>query len=235
MKVVSRTHRGNIRSTNQDALLLQDGAHGLFGVADGMGGHNAGDVASRMAVLLLGRVLEGASPDEALLRGGMEEVNQLIYEEQQKDPSLSGMGTTMTVIWEDRDRMILGHVGDSRAYRLRRGKLLQISEDHSMVAEMLRDGLITEEQARRHPYRNVITRAMGTGESIEVDCMILDKKRGDKYLICSDGLTEYVSDETIKKILQRTPLDEAADQFLALALEGGGKDNISLVIAEVTA
>ena len=138
-------------------------------------------------------------------------------------------------IWEDEDKVLLGHVGDSRAYRLRKGRLMQISEDHSMVAELLRDGLITEEQARRHPYRNVITRALGTGESIEVDCVILDKKRGDKYLICSDGLTEYVSDAEIEKILQRTPLEEAADKFLAMALEGGGRDNVSLVIAEVTA
>ena len=123
MKVVSRTHQGNVRDCNEDSLLIQQGKFGLFGVADGMGGHNAGDVASRMAVLLLGRVLEGASPDEDLLRGGMEEVNQLMFEEQAKDSALSGMGTTMTVLWEDQDRILLGHVGDSRAYRMRKGKI----------------------------------------------------------------------------------------------------------------
>lgn len=235
MKVVSRTHQGNVRTSNQDALLLQPGENGLFGVADGMGGHNAGDVASRMAVLLLGRVLEGAKPSEELLRGGIEEVNLMIYEEQKKDASLSGMGTTMTVIWEDQDGILLGHVGDSRAYRLRAGNIEQVTQDHSMVGELLRDGLITPEQAKRHPYRNIITRALGAGETIEVDTMRLDKKRGDKYLICSDGLSEYVSPEKMQSILLRTPLEEAADEFLSLALEGGGRDNISLVIAEVSA
>lgn len=235
MKVVSRTHQGNVRDANEDSLLLQDGRFGLFGVADGMGGHNAGDVASRMAVLLLGRVLEGAVPDEEMLRAGMEEVNQMIFEEQEKNDALSGMGTTMTVIWEDEARVILGHVGDSRAYRMRNGKIELISQDHSMVAELLRAGLITPEQARHHHYRNVITRALGSAPEITVDTRELDKRRGDKYLICSDGLYEYVSQEEMQDILLRTPLEEAADRFIDLALEGGGRDNVSLVLAEVTA
>ena len=104
-----------------------------------------------------------------------------------------------------------------------------------MVAELLRDGLITKEQAKRHPHRNVITRALGTGETVVPDILCLDKKLGDKYLICSDGLSEYVSDAEMEKILKRTPLEEAANRFLSMALEGGGRDNISLVIAEVTA
>ena len=235
MIVVSRTHKGNVRPTNQDALLLQEGAFGLFGVADGMGGHNAGDVASRMAVLLLGRVLEGAKPSEELLRGGIEEVNLMIYEEQKKEKSLSGMGTTMTVVWEDEKDVFLGHVGDSRCYLLREGKIRQLSQDHSMVAELLRKGQITRDEADRHPYRNIITRALGAGDTVEVDTMSLPKKRGDKFLICSDGLYEYVSDAEMESILLRTPLEEAADQFLAMALEGGGRDNVSVLIAEVTA
>ena len=235
MKVVSRTHQGNVRECNEDSLLLQQGSFGLFGVADGMGGHNAGDVASRMAVLLLGRVLEGATPDEARLRGGIEEVNLLMYEEQAKEASLSGMGTTMTVIWEDHERILLGHVGDSRAYRMRNGKMELLSQDHSMVAELVRNGIITEEQARTHPRRNVITRALGTAQTIEVDTATFDKKRGDKYLICSDGLYEYVTMEQMQAILLRTPLEEAAEQFISLALEGGGRDNVSVVLAEVTA
>lgn len=235
MRVASRTHQGKVRASNQDALLVQPGKHGLYGVADGMGGHNAGDVASRMAVLLLGRVLEGAAPSDDLLRGGIEEVNLMIYEEQCKDENLSGMGTTMTVLWEDDERLLLGHVGDSRAYRIRNMQISQISQDHSMVGELLRDGLITPEEALRHPYRNVITRALGASKNITVDTAELDKKRGDKYLICSDGLYEYVSPETMLSVLSRTPLEEAADQLMDMALEGGGKDNISLVIAEVTA
>lgn len=235
MRVASRTHQGKIRVSNQDALLVQPGKHGLYGVADGMGGHNAGDVASRMAVLLLGRVLEGAAPSVDLLSGGIEEVNQMIYEEQCKDEKLRGMGTTMTVIWEDDDRLILGHVGDSRVYRIRNLQIAQISQDHSMVGELLRDGLITQEEALRHPYRNVITRALGASQHIQVDTEILDKQIGDRYLICSDGLYEYVSPETLLAILTLTPMEDAADQLLQLALDGGGRDNISLVIAEVTA
>lgn len=235
MRMASRTHQGNVRATNQDALIVQPGIHGLYGVADGMGGHNAGDVASRMAVLLLGRVLEGAKPSTELLRAGIEEVNLMIYEEQCKDEKLSGMGTTITVLWEDDDQILLGHVGDSRAYRIRNMQIAQVTQDHSMVGELLRDCLITKEEALRHPYRNVITRALGAAGKIEVDTLILDKQRGDKYLICSDGLYEYVSEETILAILKKTPLEEAADQLLKLALDGGGRDNISLVIAEVTA
>ncbi len=235
MRVVSRTHVGRVRASNQDALLLQPGEYGLYGVADGMGGHNAGDVASRMAVLMIGRVLEGARPDEALLRGGFEEVNLMIYEEQLADQKLSGMGTTLTVIWEDTDAVLLGHVGDSRAYRLRCGEMRQISQDHSMVGELVRSGVLTAEQARSHPYRNVITRALGASETIEADVSRLDKQPGDKYLICSDGLSEYVTLPQMESILTCMPLEDAAEEMLARALRGGGRDNISLVIAEVTA
>ncbi len=233
MNVVSRTHIGNVRASNQDALLIQQGRYGLFGVADGMGGHKAGDVASRMAVELLSRVLEGARPKENLLRDGMEEVNAAIYETQLNDPDLSGMGTTMTVIWEDRDRVLLGHVGDSRAYRLRDGKIAQISLDHSMVGEMVRNGLLTPEQAARHPYRNVITRALGASADVEVDVTVLDRKAADQYLICSDGLSEYVTIEQMEEILTHMPMEQAADLMLNMALQSGGRDNISLVIAEV--
>ena len=154
MKWVSRTHIGHVRSSNQDSLLIEPP---LFGVADGMGGHKAGDIASRMTVLMLSRVLEGALPSETLLSGGIEEVNELVYEEQAKNPDFAGMGTTITVLWEGEDFMLLGHVGDSRAYLRRNGIFRQISQDHSMVSEMVRQGLLTKEMAVRHPYRNVIT------------------------------------------------------------------------------
>ena len=235
MKVVSRTHAGNVRPSNQDALLIQPGEYGLFGVADGMGGHKAGDVASQMAVTLLSRALQGALPREDLLRGGIEEANQMIFEEQLQDESLSGMGTTLTVIWESKNEVLLGHVGDSRAYLLRNGVMEQISEDHSMVAQMVREGLLTPEQARRHPYRNVITRALGTSEEIEVDILHMDKQAGDTYLICSDGLSEYVSREDMQQILTHYGPEDAADILLNQALQGGGRDNVSLVIAEVEA
>ena len=235
MNVVSRTHVGNVRPSNQDALLVLPGRYGLFGVADGMGGHKAGDVASRMAVDYLARMLQNARPAEALLRGGIQQANLQIYREQMDNADWNGMGTTLTVIWEDDDRVLLGHVGDSRAYLLRRGRLSQISVDHSLVGEMLRDGLITPEQARRHPYRNVITRALGASEDVLADISVLDKQAGDQYLICSDGLSEYVTTEEMEEILLNRPMEQAADELLNRALQGGGRDNISLVIAEVEA
>ena len=231
MKWVSRTHIGHVRATNQDALLIQPG---LYGVADGMGGHKAGDIASRMAVLMLGRVLEDAQPSEALLRGGLEEINELVYEQQAQDERLSGMGTTMTVIWEADDFVLLGHVGDSRAYLRRDGVLKQISEDHSMVNEMVRQGLLTKEMAARHPYRNVITRAIGTDLNVTPDILRLNKRKGDQWLICTDGLTGYVSDEEIAAALNKLPMDDAAELLLNRALDLGGGDNVTFVITEVT-
>lgn len=235
MKAVSRTHIGKVRSSNQDALLVVPGAYGVYGVADGMGGHKAGDVASRLAVSQLEKVLKGKRPTESMLRGGIESANRVIYDAQMQNTDYSGMGTTMTVIWEGKKRVLLGHVGDSRAYFLRDGILEQISQDHSMVAELVRDGLLTPEEARVHPYRNIITRALGASEGVMVDTLQMDKEVGDRYLICSDGLSEYVPDEKMREILTKMDLEEAADLLLSLALDGGGRDNISLVITEVTA
>ena len=235
MKSAARTHIGKVRASNQDALLLQPGRYGLFGVADGMGGHKAGDVASQMAVAVVARYLRNAQPDPDTLRAAVEEANLMIYEEQLANPDYSGMGTTMTLIWEDEKRILLGHVGDSRAYRVREGSIAQISQDHSMVAEMVRQKILTEKEARRHPYRNIITRALGTAETIETDVVALDKQPGDLFLLCSDGLTEYVEEEQLLSVVRAMDLEPAADQLLSLALEGGGRDNISLVLAEVTA
>ena len=234
MKTASRTHIGLVRASNQDALLGLPGTYGLYGVADGMGGHKAGDVASRMAVSFLSNALEKEKPSEKLLRAGIEGANQAIYEMQLEHQEMSGMGTTMTVIWEDLNRVLLGHVGDSRAYLLRNGDFRQISQDHSMVAEMVRDGYLTPEEARVHPYRNIITRALGTSETVDVDVLEMDKRAGDLYLICSDGLSEYVPDGQMKDILLTMSLEDAANELLRLALDGGGRDNVSLVIAEVT-
>ena len=230
----ARTHIGNVRASNQDALLVVPGAAGIYGVADGMGGHKAGDVASKMAVAVVSRLLRNEKPSSELLRSAIEEANRAIYEEQSANPDYSGMGTTMTLVWEDEKRVLLGHVGDSRAYRVRKKAIRQISQDHSMVAEMVRKGYLTPEEARVHPYRNIITRALGTDRTVEVDVEELDKKTGDLFLLCSDGLSEYVQDEEMLLILRKHPsLEEAADVLLQMALEGGGRDNISLVLAEV--
>ena len=235
MRAASRTHLGNVRASNQDALIVVPGKYGLYGVADGMGGHKAGDVASQMAVRVLSQELEKKKPSEALLRSGIEKANLMIYEEQKRNPDFSGMGTTLTVIWEDRDRVLLGHVGDSRAYRLRGKEIEQVSLDHSMVAEMVRDGVITAEEALRHPYRNIITRALGAEDTVNVDILEMERQPGDVFLICSDGLSEYVRDREMRDVLLHLSLEDAADELLRRALEGGGRDNVSLVIAEVTA
>ena len=235
MKAVSRTHIGNVRPSNQDALLVRPGPFGLYGVADGMGGHKGGDVASRMAVDTVMGALSGKTPDEALLRHGIEAASRRIFDTQAENEALSGMGTTMTVIWEDTARVLLGHVGDSRAYLLRDRELRQVSQDHSMVAELVRDGLLTPEEARNHPYRNIITRALGADAEVAVDTLELDKRPKDLYLICSDGLYEYVPDGEMRDLLLASSLEQAADTLLRLALERGGRDNISLVLSEVDA
>ena len=231
----ARTHIGKVRASNQDAVLVRPGKYGLYGVADGMGGHKAGDVASKMAVAVIENTLKDARPSADMLRTAIQEANLMIYEEQLGNPDYSGMGTTMTVIWEDGDRVLLGHVGDSRAYRIRKNEIKQVSLDHSMVAEMVRSGYLTEREARVHPYRNIITRALGTDDSVEVDVDVLDKQEGDIYLLCSDGLSEYVLPEQMVKVTRRNSLEKAADILLNLALDGGGRDNISVVLAEVTA
>lgn len=233
MKVVSKTHIGHVRTSNQDSVLMQDGTFGLYGVADGMGGHNGGDIASQMAVLMLGRILEGVSPDEEKLKDGFRHVNKMIYDEQAKNPLLSGMGTTLTVIWEAEDHILMGHIGDSRAYLLRNGQIIQISDDHSMVAELVRDGVLTDEQARKHPYRNVITQAVGAADELNVHTRRLEKARGDKYLICSDGLYEYVTKEEMQQLLTHYSPEDAAEMMIEKALDGGGKDNVTVLIAEV--
>lgn len=233
MKVISRTHIGNVRASNQDSVLNEENSR-LYGVADGMGGHNGGDIASQMAVLMLPRILESIDASEENLLAGFEQVNRLIFEEQLKDQVLSGMGTTLTVLWERDQEIILGHIGDSRAYRMRNGNIEQMSMDHSVVGEMVREGLITEEQAMKHPYRNVITQAVGTSETLNPDIKTIKKQKGDKYILCSDGLYEYVSKEEMRDLLLRNAPEDAAEQMIKKALEAGGKDNVTVMIAEVT-
>ena len=153
------------------------------------------------------------------------------------DPRIGTLkkGTTVTVLWEDGKRVLVGHVGDSRAYRLRGGELEQITQDHSIVAELLRNNVITAEMARNHPYRNVITRAVGVDPAVIPDVIDEDKQPGDVWLVCSDGLYNMVSDDVIRDTLMQSETDDqAADCLLSLALENGGADNITFVICRVT-
>ena len=227
-----RTHQGMVRASNQDSLLALEGRYPLYAVADGMGGHRGGNVASAMAVAALQEMNLALRPTETALQQAFNRANTEIWERQLQDMSLSGMGTTLTVIWENDEDVLLAHVGDSRAYCLMDGSLKQLTTDHSLVGELLRSGAITAEMARNYPYRNIVTRAVGTDAALQTDLLRFPKLPGYRYLICSDGLTEYAGSEQIAQTLA-LPLEEAADRLLAIALDGGGRDNITLILLEV--
>lgn len=231
MIVAARTHAGWVRPNNQDTLLINGR---LYGVADGMGGHKGGEVASSVAMAVIGDMLAGLTPSEKMLEAGIQAANRRLFEQQAQDESLQGMGTTVTVLWEGSDKVYIGHVGDSRAYLLRDGVLTQITQDHSVVAEMMRQGILTKEKAKKHPYRNVMTRAVGTETGVQVDIISWDKRPGDLWLLCSDGLFGMVEESDMEAALKTLPLEEAAEQLLKLALDNGGRDNISLVLLKVT-
>lgn len=228
MRVTSRTDVGLVRRENQDAVIL--GA-GLMGIADGMGGHKGGETASAGARDGLIRALEGKKPSREALEEAVKQVNRELWEKQEADENLAGMGTTLSVMWPAGEQMLIAHVGDSRIYLMREGKLRQVTKDHSMVADMVRRGLLTEEQASTHPMRNYITRAVGTEPTIQADILTVDRQAGDRWLVCSDGLHGLLSREDLERLMAEPGLEEAADEMLRLALDRGGRDNISLVLA----
>ena len=230
MQIYSRTHKGLVRKTNQDAILIKPT---LFGVADGMGGHLGGDTASKLAVQVVDNMLKDKLPSETTMRIGVEAANRRVYEKQKHDHTLRGMGTTLTILWESDTHVLVAHVGDSRAYLLRDGKLRCITQDHSVVGEMLRSNAITPEEAKVHPYRNVITRAVGTSALVEVDIIEQEKKSGDVWLICSDGLYNKIEDPEIENILCSDMQDTAAEKLLAMTLERGAEDNVSILLGYV--
>ena len=227
LRVTSRTDVGLVRKNNQDAVIL---GNGLMGIADGMGGHQGGETASIGTRDGLIRALEGKKPDRKALEDAVKEVNLELWNRAEGDESLSGMGTTLSVIWPAEEQMLIAHVGDSRIYLLRDGRLRQVTKDHSMVADMVRKGLLTEEQAAVHPMRNYITRAVGTEPTIQVDILGLERQSGDRWLICSDGLHGLVDREELQRLMASGDLEEAADQMMREALDRGGRDNISLVL-----
>ena len=231
MRVCHRTHQGLVRASNQDSLLVDAS---VYGVADGMGGHKGGETASRVAVQVIKNALRGKKPEHRALDIGVEAANRRIFDMARHDSALSGMGTTLTFLWEDESQVFLSHVGDSRAYLLRNDELKQITDDPSVVAELMRNGVITREMARSQPYRNVITRAVGVDPTVQADVLTHDKQPGDLWLICSDGLYNMVADEVILHVLTSAQSDEdAAEELMRLALEGGGTDNITFVLCRV--
>jgi serine/threonine protein phosphatase PrpC len=222
------TDVGRQRSTNEDSLVL---APPFFAVADGMGGAKAGEVASGLAVKVFDEEQESHEPAEAQLSRILREANRRIFELSTDDESRRGMGTTLTAAKVHDSDVSLAHVGDSRAYRLREGDLEQITNDHSLVAELERSGQISPEAAEHHPQRSIITRALGPEPDVEVDTYTVPGRPGDVFLLCSDGLTSMVSDEEVASILRGADsLATAADELVRAANQSGGKDNITVVL-----
>ena len=224
-----RTDVGKVRANNQDAPIVSEKLR-LYGVADGMVGHKGGEVASTSARDVLLRELEGKTPSVAALSGAIEEVNRQIYHQQEHDDALTGMGTTLSVLWMSDNFVYIGHVGDSRVYLLRDGEFKQMTLDHSLVEQLVREGVLTEEEAQNHPMRNIITRAIGTDESVEVDVVVEERRKGDLWLACSDGLHGLVDDRQMRDALRQYAPEKAADVLLKAALDAGGRDNVTLVI-----
>jgi protein phosphatase len=227
------TNPGRKRRRNEDAYVIQPP---LFAVADGMGGAQAGEIASRLAADAL-REEGGDGDGEERVTSLVREANRRVYERSRTDSSASGMGTTVTAALLDGDLVRIGHVGDSRAYLIRNGLLEQLTDDHSLVAELMRDGKLSQEEADAHPQRSVITRALGTDPDVDVDTYEVAAQPGDLFLLCSDGLTTMVDDEAILRIVveHRGDLDRAAKSLVGAANSAGGEDNITVVLFEIAA
>ena len=240
MNTFSITDMGRMRSSNQDCVFCEENAVGnfpnLFLVADGMGGHRAGDTASRMCIEEVVRYILSTdlqTPVSAFDHA-VQTANLVIYEKSRSFEELSGMGTTLvgtTIV--DQTAYII-NVGDSRLYHLRDG-IRQITVDHSLVEEMVKSGEIQKEEMRTHPNKNIITRALGTDTTVRPDCFEIEVQEGDVLLLCSDGLSNMLEDEEIEKIIKEhiSDMREAGERLVELANEAGGKDNISVVLVRV--
>ena len=231
-QVAGLTDPGRVRRRNEDSFVCDPP---LFAVADGMGGAQAGEIASRLAASAFHEYHEADSLDpEARLRSIIQEANRRIYARASSDPHASGMGTTITAALVSGARISVGHVGDSRAYLFRDEVLEQLTEDHSLVADLVRSGRLTPEEAEVHPQRSVITRALGTDAAVTVDSFSVEAKAGDVYLLCSDGLTTMLGSDPVRKALAETSsLEEAARRLIGEANAAGGEDNVTVVLFAV--
>jgi PPM family protein phosphatase len=226
------TDTGKKRRRNEDEYVVSPP---LFAIADGMGGAQAGELASSLAA--------GAVRDDETVSGSgerrvtqlIQEANRRVYQRSNQDASASGMGTTMTVALVEDGAVVFGHVGDSRAYLIRDRRLEQLTEDHSLVAELVRSGKLSPEEAETHPQRSVITRALGTDPDVDVDTFSIPTQAGDLFMLCSDGLTSMVEDEAILEAAEkhRDDLQAAVKALIRAANKGGGEDNITVVLFEI--
>jgi protein phosphatase len=222
------TDIGRVRERNEDSFLVEPP---LYAIADGMGGHRGGAVASELA---LEKVEELSRAGKATLTDMVRSANRAVFERSMSDRRVTGMGTTLTAMQVDDDGAHLAHVGDSRAYLLRAGAFRQLTDDHTLVNRMVKAGEITREEADVHPHRNVLTRVVGTEPEVDVDVNDIPVMDGDRILICSDGLTNMVSEDQIQAILEATPTPgETADRLIKAANRAGGIDNITVVVLHV--
>ncbi len=244
IRVRGQTDVGRRRERNEDSFLV-DESLGLFVVADGMGGHAGGDIASRIAVETVASTVRAAvaepdgpfsvqvplpeSPIPDALRGAVHEACRAIFRRAQEEPNLVGMGTTVTVLLLHGTDAFFAHVGDSRAYLVRGELIQQISEDHSFVNEQVKAGVLTAEEARHSRFKNIITRSVGFEEAVNVDLMGLIAEPGDVFVLCSDGLANLVEDHEIRDLARSTALDDLPGALIDLANDRGGDDNITVI------
>ena len=243
-QIATRSDIGLVRQGNEDNLYVAgedmdlDGEGVLVGVADGMGGHNAGEVASQVAVETLNTYystkLPELSPEERLAET-IRRANDRIIEMSNNSLDLQGLGTTLTALLLKGAHAYVGHVGDCRVYLWRKGQLLQITQDHSLVQEAVREGILTPEQARVHPQRNIITRALGTQDTMDVDTLKMDVQPGDFFLLSSDGLHGLLEDSEIEEIIRlgNGSVEQISEELIHTALEEGGTDNVTVVLVKV--
>ena len=231
LRYAARSDRGLIRSNNEDSVYA---GPRLLAVADGMGGHAAGEVASKIAIAALEPLDEDTISGDLLaaLRRATDEGSAHIRELVSEDPSLEGMGTTLTALLFAGSRLAVCHIGDSRCYLVRDGELSQITHDDTFVQTLVDEGRLTDEEAHAHPQRSLILRALN-GSEIDPDLSVREARAGDRYLLCSDGLSDVVSRETMQEALQEEQPQDAADRLIELALRGGGPDNITCIVADI--
>ena len=234
MKVYAITDIGKARPINEDSFYLPRENEPFCAVADGMGGHNAGEVASAMAIQAFAEAMRRSEKRNATaIHDAVLKANAVVYEEASRDLSKRGMGTTFTALVADGRRIHIAHVGDSRAYLMRSGAISRVTKDHTLVEEMVSQGLITEREARVHPKRNLVTRALGTSRDVDVDLIQLDVRDGEVLLMCSDGLSNMAEESLIGSILAApAALKEKTSRLIQAANENGGKDNIAVILIE---
>ncbi len=233
----AQSDRGLVRANNEDNYLVQEES-GLFVVCDGLGGHAAGEIASQIAADTMATRLqssEGDPPDR--LRDVIVEANRQILQDQHLNPEHLGMGTTLSALWipsSDTSQGWIGHIGDSRIYRFRNQQLNQLTDDHSPLFRLYKQGTIDKEALRHHPQKNLIERSLGLSVAVNSDIFLVELQPGDQLLLCTDGLTDYVSDGQIAEIFSKAPWDQLCQHFVKHALAAGGFDNITVIIVEVS-